>query len=255
MLLAVDVGNTETKLGLFDPSAREPKRHWRLTTDVRRTGDELVALIAQLFALDGLNPRDIDDIVIASVVPRLDASLVDCAQCLVAKIPRFLRPHEQNIMRICTDRPAEVGADLVASAIGAHARYGAPLIVVSYGTATVFTAIDSDGAYAGAAIAPGITTSIDALIGRTAKLPQVALVAPPHAIGRDTTHALQSGVIFGFVGQTEALVRRFRVELGADARVIATGGLAATVASHCALIDSVMPHASLEGLRLFAMSS
>ncbi len=252
MLLTVDVGNTEIKLGVYADGDTEPRHHWRLMTDARRTGDEFVSLLAQLFAFDAFDPKSIRDVVIASVVPRVETALVDCIEHLVKRSPRFLRSNEQTIMSVVTDRPAEVGSDLVALAIGARARYGAPLIVVSYGTATVFTAIDEHGAFAGAAIAPGIATSVDALIGRTAKLPQVALVAPKTAIGRDTMHALQSGIMFGVVGQTQALVQRFRDELGSDARVIATGGLADIVASHCDIIDAVMPHASFEGLRIFA---
>jgi len=153
-------------------------------------------------------------------------------------------------MHVDTDRPAEVGADLVAAAIGARDVYGAPLIVVSFGTATVFIAIAENGSYAGTAIAPGIAISIEALVGRTAKLPQIALEAPAHAIGRDTVSSLQSGVVYGFVGQTEAIVARFRKELG-SARVVATGGLADVVARQTPVIDVIDPNLSLNGLRLF----
>jgi type III pantothenate kinase len=150
-----------------------------------------------------------------------------------------------------TEYPRESGADLVAAAIGARERFGAPSIVVSYGTATVFVAISADGAYAGVAIAPGITISIDALVSRTAKLPQVALEMPGTAIGRTTETALQAGIVFGFIGQTEAIVARMRADMGVAARVIATGGLATSFAPNVACIDEIDPHLSLIGLRLF----
>jgi type III pantothenate kinase len=162
-----------------------------------------------------------------------------------------LKPEVQRLMPVVTERPAEVGADLVAAAIGARARFGAPLIVISYGTATVFTAISPAGEYLGAAIAPGITISIDALVGRTAKLPQIGLDAPAAAIGRNTVDSLHSGIVYGFVGQTEAIVARMRGEMGCDAKVVATGGLADVVARQTVVIDAVDPDASLEGLRLY----
>jgi type III pantothenate kinase len=157
-------------------------------------------------------------------------------------------------MPVKTDRPGEVGADLVASAIGAREVYGAPLIVISYGTATVFMAISPEGEYEGVAIAPGINISIDALIGRTAKLPQIALEAPERAIGKDTISSLQSGIVYGFVGQTEALVARMRAEMGVEAPVIATGGMADVVARHTPIVRHVNPSLSLIGLRRFYQS-
>ncbi len=154
-------------------------------------------------------------------------------------------------MPVITERPGEVGADLVAAAIGAVAKYHAPLIVISYGTATVFMAISAAGEYLGVAIAPGVTISIDALVGRTAKLPQISLEAPERAIGTNTIAALQSGIVYGFAGQTESLVARFRYEMGTDARVVATGGMAEAVARHTPVISDVDLHLSLQGLRIF----
>jgi type III pantothenate kinase len=154
-------------------------------------------------------------------------------------------------MKVRTETPSEVGADLVAAAIGARERFGAPLVVVSFGTATVFIAISSEGEYLGVAIAPGIAVSIEALIGRTAKLPQVALETPQHAIGRNTNDALQSGIVYGFAGQAEAIVRRMRAEMGVEAKVVATGGLADVVAKQAPVIAAVDPHLSLVGLELY----
>lgn len=254
MLLAIDVGNTETKLGLFAPGDELPTHRWRVTTDSRRTPDEYGAFITNLFAAAGVDPHRVTAAVVASVVPVLDAIIEAACVRYVGVKPEFFKAHRQNLMVIDTDRPAEVGADLVAVAIGARARYGAPLIVISYGTATVFMAISAQGAYCGVAIAPGINISIDALTDRAAKLPQIALEDPGHALGRTTIEALQAGIVYGFVGQTEALVARFRAEMGCDARVIATGGLAETVARHTKVISAVDPHLSLVGLRLFNQS-
>lgn len=253
MLVTIDVGNTETKLGCFSTAGSQLLQSWRVTTESRRTADEYGVFFAQLFATAGLLVSDVTAVVIASVVPRLDQVLeAACTRYLRCK-PIFLKPHRQSLMPVKTDRPGEVGADLVAAAIGARQQYGAPLIVISYGTATVFMAISAAGEYLGVAIAPGIDISIDALVGRTAKLPQIALEAPGRAIGTDTISALQSGIIYGFVGQTEALVARMRGELGGNARVIATGGLADVIARHTDIVSEVDPHLSLIGLRLFYM--
>jgi type III pantothenate kinase len=253
MLLAIDVGNTETKIGCLD-AAGAPVHHWRVTTEPRRTADEYGVFITQLFATAGVKRAQIERVAIASVVPRLDHTLIEVCEKSFGVTPLMLQPQHQRSIEVATDRPAEVGADLVACAIGARARYGSPLIVVSYGTASVFIAISARGAYEGVAIAPGINISIDALIGRTAKLPQIALDAPQHAIGRNTIEALQAGFIYGFAGQTEAIVGRMRAEMGVEARVVATGGLAAVMARHIPLIEQVDPYLSLYGLHLFAQS-
>ncbi len=234
MLLAIDVGNTETKLGCFVDG--ELKQTWRVTTELRRTSDEYGVFFTQLFATSGLAVTQIDAVAIASVVPQLDLVLEDACRRFFGASPRFLKPQDQRLMKIATENPAEVGADLVAAAIGARERFGTPLIVVSFGTATVFIALSGEGEYLGVAIAPGISVSIEALIGRTAKLPQIALEAPSHAIGRNTNDALQSGIVFGFAGQAEAIVARMREEMGVQAKVVATGGLAEIIAKQTPVI-------------------
>jgi type III pantothenate kinase len=251
MLLAIDVGNTETKLGIFEDGADSLRQKWRVTTELRRTPDEYGVFFTQLFNAGGVEISHVTAVAVASVVPKLDPVLEAVCDRFFRVTPRFLKPEQQTLMPVVTERPAEVGADLVAAAIGARARFGAPLIVISYGTATVFTAISLAGEYLGAAIAPGITISIDALVGRTAKLPQIGLDAPAAAIGRNTVDSLHSGIVYGFVGQTEAIVARMRGEMGHDARVVATGGLADIVAKQTVVIDAVDPDASLEGLRLY----
>ncbi|HET6275240.1 MAG TPA: type III pantothenate kinase [Candidatus Cybelea sp.] len=249
MLLAIDVGNTETKLGCF--AERELRQTWRVTTERRRTPDEYGVFFTQLFATSSIERRAIDAIAIASVVPQLDPVLESACTRFFGVTPHFLKPQTQRLIEVVTENPSEVGADLVAAAIGGCDRFGAPLIIISFGTATVFIAISREGTYLGVAIAPGIAVSVDALIGRTAKLPQVALEAPRHAIGRNTVEALQSGIVYGFTGQTEAIVARLRAEMGAEARVVATGGLAEVVAKQTPVIDAVDPHLSLVGLELF----
>jgi type III pantothenate kinase len=253
MLLAIDVGNTETKLGCFE-SSDDLTHHWRVATDLRRTADEYGVFFTQLFAAEGVDARTIDAIVVASVVPKLDLALESVCRRYFGIAPSFLKPQEQRLIPVRTQYPAESGADLVAAAIGGRHRFGSPLIVISYGTATAFIAVSPEGEYLGVSIAPGITISIDALVGRTAKLPQVALETPERAIGRTTVEALQSGIVFGFVGQTEAIVSRMRGELGGSAKVIATGGLADIVARQTNVVDAVDPHLSLVGLRLFAQT-
>jgi type III pantothenate kinase len=251
MLLTIDVGNTETKLGCFAIGGSELLQSWRVTTDATRTADEYGVFFAQLFATAELHAQDVEAVVISSVVPKLDNTLHDACSRYFRCEPLFFKANQQTLMPIATERPGEVGSDLVAAAIGARDLYGAPLLVVSYGTATVFMAISPQGEYLGVAIAPGISVSIDALVGRTAKLPQIALEAPGRAIGTDTISALQSGIVYGFIGQTEALVQRMRAEMGVQAPVIATGGMADVVARHTRLIREVNPHLSLIGLRLF----
>jgi type III pantothenate kinase len=252
VLLAIDVGNTETKLGCF--SGTDLKQTWRVTTELRRTSDEYGVFFTQLFATSGVDAAQIDAVAIASVVPKLDPVLESACNRFFGVPPVFLKPQNQRLMPIVTETPAEVGADLVAAAIGGREQFGAPLIIVSFGTATAFIAISSEGEYLGVAIAPGVTVSIDALIGRTAKLPQIALETPQRAIGRNTNEALQSGILYGFAGQIEAIVGRMRDEMGVVARVVATGGLASVVAKHTRIVDAVEPYLSLVGLQLFHAS-
>jgi type III pantothenate kinase len=249
MLLTIDVGNTETKLGCFSEDALQ--RTWRVTTELRRTPDEYGVFFTQLFETGGIDVRSIGAVAIASVVPKLDPVLQGACERFFGVQPVFLRPQTQRLIPVLTDNPSEVGADLIAAAIGGRARFGVPLIVVSFGTATVFIAISAAGEYLGVAIAPGVAVSIDALIGRTAKLPQIALEVPGRAIGRNTNEALQSGIVYGFAGQVEAIVERIRAEMGVRAKVVATGGLADVVAKQTPVVDSVDAHLSLIGLSLF----
>jgi len=254
VLFAIDVGNSETKLGVFDASGALA-RTWRIQTALRRTADEFGVVFTSLFRLADVDPAAIDAVAISSVVPQGDGALTDACRAYFGPTPAFFTATSQTMIEVTTERPKELGSDLLAGAIAAKALYGTPLVVVGFGTATTFGAVSREGEYLGAAIAPGIRTSIDALVERTAKLPQVALDAPNGPIGRDTVSALQAGIVYGFVGQAEALIARMRHAIGEDARVIATGGLAPVVAKHTTAIDAVEEHLVLKGLALWHAAS
>lgn len=248
MLLCIDVGNTETKLGAFDPAGAIVGT-WRVTTARRRTADEYGVLFAAFFSTANHSIADVESIVVSSVVPVVDRPLGEGCEKYFGVRPTFFTAANQRSIVVKTDRPTEVGSDLIAGAIGAVAFVGAPAIVINFGTATTYGAIDREGAYLGVAIATGLQVALDALVGRTAKLPQVALVAPGSPIGRDTVTAIQAGLVYGAVGQTEELIRRMRAILGEDARVIASGGMAPVVAAETDCIERVEPHLVLHGLR------
>jgi type III pantothenate kinase len=250
MLLCIDVGNTETKLAAFDPDGAIVGT-WRATTGRRRTADEYGVLFAMFFNAAHFALADLDAIVVSSVVPAVDRPLAEGCEKYFGVRPTFFTAAKQKLIAVRTDRPAEVGADLVAGAIGARELVGAPAIVINYGTATTFGAVDRDGAYAGVAIATGLEVALDALVGRAAKLPQGALGAPESPIGRDTVSSIQAGMVFGAVGQTEEIVRRMRAVLGEDARVVATGGMAPIVSAETRIIERVEPHLVLQGLRAY----
>ncbi len=254
MLLAIDIGNTETKLGFFACSAAgtlELAKTWRVETLRRRTADEFGMLVTTLMRIAELPTSAVEAIAISSVVPQLDLPLVDAGRHYFSCEPHFFSAATQTLIDVTTERPKELGSDILAAAIAAKAKYGTPLVVLGFGTATTFAAISREGEFLGTALAPGIRISIDALVERTAKLPQVALEAPNGPIGRDTISAMQAGIVFGFAGQTEGVVARMRQAIGEDARVIATGGLADVVAKHAPAIEAVEPHLVLEGLRIF----
>lgn len=256
MLLAVDVGNTDTKLGFFTAHGEgfDLARTWRVQTQHARTADEFGVLFRTLFGVAGLATDAVKRVVVSSVVPQTDRALAEGSRRYFDCKALFFTAATQTLIDVTTERPKELGADLLAAAIAAKALYGTPAVVVGFGTATTFGAISREGEYLGVALAPGIRISIDALVERTAKLPQVSLEAPNGPIGRDTVSALQAGIVYGFVGQAEALVARMRHAIGEDARVIATGGLADFIAKHTQVIDAVEPHLVLHGLALWFAS-
>jgi type III pantothenate kinase len=241
-LLAIDVGNTQTALGLFD--GEELTEHRRLATEPTRTGDELGVLLRSLLRLDGL-----EGLTLASSVPQLVRAYEEVAGQLDTPI-LVLGPGTRTGMPIRYDDPREVGPDRIANAVAARERYGAPSIVVDFGTSTNFDIVSAEGEYVGGVLAPGIEISMDALFARAARLFKVDFVEPPSVIGKTTAAGLQSGLVYGFAGQVDAIVDRIRAELGADARAIATGGLADLISPHSRTIERIDPFLTLEGLRL-----
>lgn len=248
MLLCIDIGNTHTKLGLFEGDRL--RAHWRIATDRAKLSDEYAMLLLDLFASERLQSGDVTGCAISSVVPPLTPAFTELARRYLKQEPIIVGPGVRTGLSIRTDHPAELGADLIVNAVAARQMYGAPVIIIGFGTATTFGAVSAQGEFVGVAIAPGVGTGAEALFRFAAKLPQVELAKPPHAIGKNTIHSMQSGLIFGFAGLVEGLVKRMRAELGGQARVIATGGLAELIAAETNVIEVVEPDLALIGLRL-----
>jgi type III pantothenate kinase len=243
MLLAVDAGNTQTVYGLYDGA--QLGEHWRVATEAQRTGDELGALIGRLIDLS-----QVDGICLSCVVPPLIREYEIFAERW-AKAPLLvLAPGVKTGIPIRHDNPQQIGPDRLANAVAAKERYGAPAIVVDFGTSTNFDVVSPAGEYVGGVLAPGIETAMEALFERAARLVKVDFVEPPAVIGKSTETALQSGLVYGFAGQVDGIVKRIRGELGADAPAIATGGLADLIAPHSETISQVDPWLTLEGLRI-----
>lgn len=248
MLLVIDVGNTNIVLGIFKD--QELVDHWRVSTDRLRTTDEYGVLIRHLFYLNGVNSEEIDAIIISSVVPPVMPILERMCQRYFGLTPLVIGPGVKTGMDIKYDNPREVGADRIVNAVAAYEKFGGPVIIIDFGTATTFCAVDKKGTYLGGAICPGIGISTDALVQRTAKLPRIEVVQAEKVICRNTVESMQAGVFYGFVGQVDGIVTRMRRELGCKARVVATGGLAVIVAPATDAIDVVEPMLTLEGLKI-----
>ena len=228
MLLAVDVGNTQMLIGVFERDNLE--QHWRVSTHNARTSDELALIVQGLLGQVGLSfTRQITGVCIASVVPQVTTALREMTERYFRFPPVIVEPGVKTGLPILTENPREVGADRVVNAIAAQAYYGAPAIVVDFGTATTFDAVSAKGEYLGGAIAPGIEVATNALVQAGAQLRKIEYVPPKSVIGKTTVEAIQSGVIYGFAGQVDAIVERMQEELGGDAHVVATGGLAVVV--------------------------
>jgi type III pantothenate kinase len=252
MLLAVDVGNTNIVLGVYRGrgATAELVGDWRIRTDRDRTTDEHGILVVHLLEHSGIALKEVHHVAISSVVPTMNETLAELARRYFHTEPFVVGPKTETGIAIRYQPISDVGADRICNAVGAFARYGGPAIVVDFGTATTFDAIAENGDYLGGAILPGIGISMDALFRQAARLYRVELIAPPQAIGQTTVHAMQSGLLFGFAGQTDAMVERFRAELGDHARVIATGGLAELIHTESRTIQAVDQLVTLEGLRL-----
>jgi type III pantothenate kinase len=246
--LVFDVGNTNIVLGVYE--GEELLYHWRVSTDRQKTADEYGVLMKSLFDHRGLDMADIDAAIISSVVPPMMAPLIRMSQRYFGVDPLIVGPGIKTGMVIKYENPREVGADRIVNAIAAFEKYGGPVVIVDFGTATTFCAVDKAGDYLGGAIAPGIGISTEALFQRAAKLPRIELAKPKTVICRNTVSSMQSGIIFGFVGQVDEIVRRMQAELGGSAAVVATGGLANLIAQESVTIQHVEPFLTLEGLKI-----
>jgi type III pantothenate kinase len=253
MLLAVDVGNTNVTIALFD--GERLAADWRVTSHRERTADEMAVELRQLFSLRGYELGVVDGVVIASVVPNLNPALLEASRRYLNCEPVMVGPGTRTSVRVRYDNPKDVGADRIANALAAFTKYGGPIVVIDFGTAVTYDAINAQGDYLGGAIAPGVEISLDALVSNTAMLRRVEAVAPDSVIGRNTVSSIQSGLVWGFVAQVEGMVQRMVAELGGTAKVIATGGQAALVAGLTHVIESTEPLLTLEGLRLIYLQN
>jgi type III pantothenate kinase len=248
MLLTLDVGNTQTALGLY--AGEELVAHWRLTTVAERTADELRLWLAGLLDLEGYTTSDISGVAMSSVVPAITGALRRVAGLLTTGPVVVIEPGVKTGMRILIDNPREVGADRVANSLAARERYGAPVIVVDFGTSTNFDVVSPAGDYIGGVIAPGLVISTEALVARAAALRRVELIPPRSPIGKGTVEAIQSGALYGHAGLVDGVMERLVATVGGEVERVATGGLASTIVPHCSSVDVVDEFLTLDGLRL-----
>ncbi|MBN8579735.1 MAG: type III pantothenate kinase [Anaerolineae bacterium] len=247
MLLTIDIGNTNLTLGLYEGDTLGA--HWRLATDHNRMPDEYGLQFLGLLQNAGKTIQDIKGISLASVVPPLTGRVIQACHEYLKQEPLVVDAGIKTGIKVRYEDPKAVGADRICDAVAVMKLYGGPACVVDFGTATTFNAITKDGEYLGGAITAGINLAAEALYTRAAKLPRIDLQVPPSVIGRNTVHAMQSGLLFGYVSMVEGMVARFRAELGNDMKVVATGGLAEVVAKETKVIDIIAPWLTLEGLR------
>ncbi len=254
MLLALDVGNTNTVLGLYKLDGEKPDlvAHWRVTTHRSQTVDEYGMAFVNLFEMGGLETGNVTNIIIASVVPPVDSTLRQVCEKYFNIDAMFVEPGIKTGMKMLVDNPTELGADRIADCIAAYSRYGGPCIVVDFGTATKFEVISANGEYLGGAISPGLGLSADALFSRAARLSRVDIKRPAKVIGTNTVGHLQSGIYFGYIGLVDGIIERILKELGGDQkpRVVATGGLARMVSADSQYINEIDDLLTIDGLRI-----
>jgi len=248
MLLVIDVGNTQTVMGVYDDE--ELRVDFRLSTDISRSGDEFWVILRNLFREAGLDTDMVTGICISSVVPPLQVVLEDICDRYFKSKPIIVEPGVKTGLSILYDNPREVGADRIVNAVAGIHLYGCPLILVDFGTATTFDAVSEKSEYLGGAIVPGITISAEALFQRAAKLHRVELIAPPTVIGKDTSSSMRSGLVYGYAELVDGMVRRIKREMGGNPKVVATGGNARIIAEHATEIDDVSNRLTLVGLRI-----
>lgn len=248
VLMVFDVGNTNIVIGVF--ADKTLLTHWRIRTDQIKTADEYAMTLKSFFDFSKLRMEDIEAVVISSVVPTLMTELTTMSKRYFKYDPLIIAPGTKTGLPIKYDNPREVGADRVVNAVAAVHKYGGPLIIIDFGTATTFCVVNRQGEYLGGAIAPGIRISTEALFARASKLPRVEMIKPTSMIGKNTVASMQIGIMYGFVGQVEGIIGRIQEELGGHATVVATGGLAGVIASETDIIDVVDEFLTLDGLRI-----
>ena len=248
MLLVLDVGNTNTVLGVFD--GRELRAHWRVTTNRTQTVDEYGVLFRNLFAMRGIDLGPLTGIVVSSVVPPLDTVLHEVCEKYFGVKPLFIEPGVKTGMPVLYDTPSEVGADRIVNSVAAFEKYGGPCIAVDFGTATTFDCISAKGEYLGGVICPGVGISAEALFSRTARLPRIDIRKPPRVIGTNTVASMQSGLFYGYLSLVDGIIERLLEEMGKVPNIVATGGLAPLIGEHSRYIKNVDDQLTLEGLRI-----
>lgn len=248
MILVLDVGNTNIVLGVYEK--RSLLYYWRLSTDKQKTADEYAIIIKDLFNFKGIKFKDIEAIAMSSVVPPITPIIETLVRRYFNIEPLIVGPGIKTGMPVIYDNPREVGADRIVNAVGAFNKYGGPLVIVDFGTATTFCAISARGEYLGGAIAPGMGISSEALFERASKLPRIELVKPKGIIAKNTVAGMQAGIIYGYTGLVDGIVGRMKKELGPETKVIATGGMADLIAAESLSIEKVDPFLTLEGLLL-----
>lgn len=249
MVLVIDVGNTNIVVGAFDGD--KLVKNWRISTDYKKSADEMGLLLVQLLTYHGLRVDEIENVAISSVVPQVMFSLERAVRRYLKHEPLIITKDVKTGINICYDNPKEVGADRIVNAVAVHHHYPGDAIIIDFGTATTFCALTAGADYLGGVICPGIKISLDALIERTAKLPKIEIVRPPHVIGTNTVESMQAGMVYGYAGQIENIVRRMKEEMGGgNITVIATGGIASLIKEATDAIDVLDSHLTLKGLKL-----
>ena len=248
MLLVIDLGNTNIKCGIFE---KEKLLHsWRMGTKIDRTADELGIKIVSFFNYLGVSTEKVEDIMVSSVIPSINYTVEHMCRIYFKKKPHFVEPGIRTGINILYDNPKELGSDRIVNAVAAYEKYGGPCITVDFGTATSYGAVSAKGEFLGGAICPGVKISAEALISNTAKLPRVELTMPKTVINRSTVSCMQSGLLYGYVGQVDYILRKMKAELGGKATVVATGGLADVIAQETKTIDVIDSLLTLEGLQI-----
>ncbi len=249
MLLTIDIGNTNIKYGVF--KEKELVASFRVSSRISRTADEYGSVLVNLLDTKNIKPTDIEGIIVSSVIPNLNYTICHMCQYFFNKTPMLIGPGVKTGLNVKADNPKEVGADIIVNSVSAYKKYGGPIVVIDFGTATTFDVISANGELVGVVIAPGIKTSLESLATKTAQLPMVEIDAPKTVIGKNTKHCMQAGIIFGFAGLVENIIKKIKDELGEkDIKVVATGGLGEIIAKEVKAINKVDRTLTLDGLRI-----